>query len=158
MDDFFLFSSSCFSGLPKVSIMSMHCFPQSSDILNKQYTKLCIACVTPRTKSMAWISHGKHWLRTKSGWHWLTQLQLSGSQLKIEWGPVGLPGMEAFPSSISYRQDSSLHDLPWIPKGRTVANQGKNSYKTSWGEKRVTREAHPDWEAQLPETLLLFTR
>ena len=101
---------------------------------------------------MAWISHGQHWLRTKSGWHWLTQLQLSGSQLEIEWGLVGLPAMEAFLSSISYRQDSSLHDLPWIPKGRTVANHEKSSHKTSWGEKKVTREAHQDWENQLAET------
>ena len=37
---------------------------------------------------------------------------------ETEWGPVGLPGMEALLSPISCRQDSSLHDLPWVPKGR----------------------------------------
>ena len=38
-------------------------------------------------------------------------------------GPVGLPGTEAFLVPISYRQECSLHDLLWVPKGRTVANQ-----------------------------------
>ena len=33
-------------------------------------------------------------------------------------GPVGLLGMEAFLSLVSSRQDSSFHDLPWVPKDR----------------------------------------
>ena len=32
--------------------------------------------------------------------------------------PVSLPGMEAFLCPVSCRQDSSLHDIPWVPKGR----------------------------------------
>ena len=33
-------------------------------------------------------------------------------------GAVGLLGMEAFLSLISCRQDSSTHDLPWVPRDR----------------------------------------
>ena len=33
-------------------------------------------------------------------------------------GPVGLPGLEALFPAVSYRQDSSLHILPWLPKSR----------------------------------------
>ena len=42
-----------------------------------------------------------------------------GIQMETEQGPVGLPGMEAFLPPISCRQDFSLHDLPWVPKGRS---------------------------------------
>ena len=31
---------------------------------------------------------------------------------------MGLPGTEALLSPVSCRQDSRLHDLPWVPKGR----------------------------------------
>ena len=37
---------------------------------------------------------------------------------ETERGPMGLPGTEAFLFPISCRQDSSLHDLPWVPKSR----------------------------------------
>ena len=30
-------------------------------------------------------------------------------------------------------EDSSLHDLLCVPKGRTVANQGRSSNETNWG-------------------------
>ena len=46
-------------------------------------------------------------------------------------GPYGLLGMESFLSPISYRQDSSFHDL-WVPKGRTVANQGTSIHESSF--------------------------
>ena len=36
---------------------------------------------------------------------------------EAKWAPVGLPCMEAFFSPISYRQDSSHHDIPWVSKG-----------------------------------------
>ena len=38
---------------------------------------------------------------------------------ETERGPVGLPGTEALLSPVSCRQDSSLHDLPRVPKGRS---------------------------------------
>ena len=44
-------------------------------------------------------------------------------------GPYGLLGMESFLSPISYRQDSSFHDL-WVPKGRAVANQGTSIHES----------------------------
>ena len=47
--------------------------------------------------------------------------------LDAEKGPVGILGTEAFLSSISYSQDSSLHDLLSFPYNRTVANQKRNS-------------------------------
>ena len=37
---------------------------------------------------------------------------------ETERDPVGLPGIEAFFVPISCRQNSRLHDLPWVPKGR----------------------------------------
>ena len=40
------------------------------------------------------------------------------TQIETKWGPVGLPGIEAFLFPISCKQDSSLHDLSWVPKGR----------------------------------------
>ena len=46
-------------------------------------------------------------------------------------GPYGLLGMESFVCPISYRQDSSLHDL-WVPKGRTVANKGTSIHKSAF--------------------------
>lgn len=36
---------------------------------------------------------------------------------ETKWGPLGLPGIESFLYPISCRQGSSLHDLPWTPKG-----------------------------------------
>ena len=39
---------------------------------------------------------------------------------ETEGGPVGFLGTEAPLSPISCRQDTSLHDLPWVPKGRFI--------------------------------------
>ena len=44
---------------------------------------------------------------------------------------MGLLGTEAFLSPISYRQESSLHDLLSVPNGIIVANQRRNSSKTA---------------------------
>ena len=51
---------------------------------------------------------------------------------KWSWaGSYGLLGMESFLSPISYRQDSSFHDL-WVPKGRTVADQGTSIHESTF--------------------------
>ena len=41
-------------------------------------------------------------------------------------------------SPIPWRQDSSLHDLLWVPKGRTVTNQRRKSNETTWGKIKGT--------------------
>ena len=46
------------------------------------------------------------------------ELESKTCDSETEWDPVRLPGMEASLSPISCRQDSSLHDLAWVPKGR----------------------------------------
>ena len=43
--------------------------------------------------------------------------------IETEKDPVGLLGTKAFLSPFSCRQDSSLHDLPWVPKGRRAAKK-----------------------------------
>ena len=56
------------------------------------------------------------------------------SQLDAKQGPVGLLHMEAILCPISYRQASSLHDLLWVPQGKTTANQRRSSQWTTWGK------------------------
>ena len=55
----------------------------------------------------------------------------------------GLPVCSVL-SLITPEQDSSLHDLLWIPKGRTVGNQRRSSQETTWGKIKGTIEVHQD--------------
>ena len=46
----------------------------------------------------------------------------------MKWDPVGLLGMEPFLSPSFLFVGNSLHDLPWVPKGRTeplLARKGR---------------------------------
>ena len=49
-------------------------------------------------------------------------------------------------STTSYRQNSSLHDLPWVPKGgfEQLLIDRRSSQETTWGKIKGTREAHQD--------------
>ena len=67
---------------------------------------------------------------------------------ETKWGPMGLPGMEAFLSPISCRQDSSFHDFPWVPKGRY------KQLKIKGGAARKPPEARLKW----PEKLIKIRR
>ena len=74
-------------------------------------------------------------------------------------GPVRFLGMEDFLSLIPCRQDSSLHDLLWVPKGGRVANQRRSSNETTWGRGSSTlgygspRTLHRPYACQQPHPL-----
>ena len=84
------------------------------------------------------------------GWRW-SKLESAASTSMANWcqaGPCGVPGHGGPFVPISYRQDSSLHDLLSIPNSRTVANQRRNSNKTTWskikGPERLLKIRRPD--------------
>ena len=67
--------------------------------------------------------------------------------------------MEDFVSPIPCRQDSSLHDLLWVPKGRRAPNQRRSSNETTRGRGLSTlgyglpRTVNRPWSCQQPHTL-----
>ena len=54
--------------------------------------------------------------------------------------------MEAVLSSISYRQDSSLHDFLSVPNGRTVTKEKRTSKETSWSKIKLPERLITSWQ------------
>ena len=54
-------------------------------------------------------------------------------EIDAEQGPVASRAQKPFcPSFLKSMENSSLHDLLCVPKGRTIINQGRGSNKTNW--------------------------
>ena len=66
--------------------------------------------------------------------------------VETEQGPVGIPGTEAFLSGISWSKDSSLQELPCVPKDgfQQLLIKGRNSQDTTWGKIKGAGETHQD--------------
>ena len=57
-------------------------------------------------------------------------------------GPCGTPRPRELFVPHLLQENVSLHDLLWVPKHRTVADQGRNSHEPTWDKIKGTRESH----------------
>ena len=66
--------------------------------------------------------------------------------------------MEAFLFPISYRQDSSLHDLLSVLNGRRVAKERRNSKETTWSKIKGPERLITSWQidGEIVETVANF--